>query len=285
MPSLSAVPATPPVWDIDAYWPMMDAGSDQGGGGFFSGFNADSWGYRESGRATGVGTANVGVAWGGPGVGGGGVTDRMQVQFGCAYVRRFDTTGVIAGNVLRPPSWSACYDPGAAAGGMLSREDMRVHWWREVWAWTGFGDGGSGNVWSWDLANAAAVTWAQNGSLVQQYGVYGNGVGGLEYRSYSAAAALLETVAIPGVAVNQWITFDHQHVSWAPGRPATYELRVNGTRIVQRTFGTAQLPFPATGGQRLQIVQRRLNTAGQTFCAYWRLRCGRFTMDGSEVRT
>lgn len=285
MPSLSAVPAAPPVWDLDASYPTADSNTDFGGGGFFGSPAQDGWCYRESGRATGNAIAGNGVSWAGPGAGGGGVTSRFQTFGGVAYCWRVDTTAALQGSVFRPPVWINCYDPGAAAGGMVSREDMRAFWWREVWLWTGFGDAGNGNVFSWDVAGVGGVNWAQAGAAVLQHGVFGNGAGGLEYRCYSAAPALVDQVAIPGVAVNAWILFDHQFIAWAPGRSPTYELRVNGTRVVQRTFGTAQLPYPGTGGLRLQYVQRRNATAGQTYLAYIRARAGRFTMDGAEVRT
>lgn len=284
MPILTSTPATPPTYDFEAYYPHVNQ-ADDFGPGFFVAFNPNAWVY----RATRVGESpNSGtmIAQAGPGAGGTGVLKRLEGVAGIPYALRYSTTSALAGDVIRPPLLIAGYDPTADAGNLVGRPDFRVLWWREVWRYTGgFGDGGSGRVWSWDVANTVGVNWAQAGAAVQQHGVYGDGAGGLEYRSYSATPALVETVAIPAATLGPWILFDHQFISWAPGRAASYELRVNGATVVQRDFGTAVLPFPTVNGRRLQLNLRMTSAAGIAFCAYMHVRTGRFTIDGLELRS
>lgn len=284
MPILTSTPAALPVYDQEAFYPHIDKADDVGPG-FFAGFNADRWIYRRGLVVPPGGSTQITQV--GPGVGGTGVLKRYEVAAGIAYALRFSTTSAVAGECIRPPMLFNAYDPAAAAGALVGRSDLRVFWWREVWQYTGgFGDGGCGHAWSWDVPNTAAFHWAQAGDLFQQHGIFGNGAGGLEYRSYSAAAALLETVAIPGVALGSWIMADHQFIAWAPGRAASYELRVNGASIVQRDYGSGVLPFPvATGAARLQLSVRMSSAGGIWFLASVHVKAGRFTMDGLELRS
>lgn len=278
-PILTAVPAVPPTWELEGIWPSYTQAND-----FPDDPGPAAWAWRGPGGFVNEPPSGGGaIVVSGPATGGGGVISRIESTAGVNMCVRYSTTGVVQSQTWRLPWVPSWWTPAASMGALITREDFRCCWLRECFLFnTGTGDAGCGRVLSFDAGAVAAVHWAQAGDAVQQVGVYGDGLGGLAYRSYSAAPALLETVPLAMVAgwnVSDWIL-----ISNGAGRVASLRLKFNGVNVVQRDFGTANLPFPS-GGSRTQWVERMNNTAGQLFLNYLHLRCGRFTPEGQELTT
>lgn len=280
MPFENSLPAIVPTFEIEGFWPSYLAADE-----FPAGLNVGSWAWRgPGGYFNNPPNAGGAIVVDGAAAGGAGVITRYESVGGVNLPARFSTTGAIQGQLWRLPWKPDVTNPGAVpTGALISRQDFRVNWLRECFLiLAGAGDGGCGRVISLDNGTVGAVNWAQAGAAVAQFGVFGNGAGGLEYRSYSSAPALLETVALPTYIPAAWNVFDWVLVSNGPNRPATFQLIINGASALIRTFGTGVLPYE-NGPGRVQWVQRMTVAAGQYFLNYLHLRCGKYKPDGTEV--
>lgn len=270
MSVLTATPAPVPMWVQEAYFPSFTQTD-----GDLVLLNKNRWAYR-AGYLNDPTTSGPMIV-DGPSAAGGGSLKRHELALGVAYALRYSGP---SSDCWRVPFIPSAINPAATIGHLITREDFRVVWYRIPIADVGGpGDGTCGHVWSWDDAGVVGINWAQGGSAVQQHGIYGNGAGGVEYRSYSSAPALLETVALPGYTPGQWNTCDHVFISSAPGRAAHYDLYLNGAHVVARDFGIAALPFVTKA--RLQLVTQT-TAAIVHYYAYMHARGGRFGPDGRE---
>lgn len=267
----SQVPALIPTWAIEGLWPSYSSQNE-----FPDTPSPGSWAWRGPGSYFNNPPSSGGaVVVDGPSTGGVGAITRLESVGGVNLAARWSTTGAVVSQCWKLPWMPSVVDPGAVPlGDLLTREDFRVCWLRECFLYTtNTGDATCGRVLSFDAGSAAAVHWAQGGDAVQQCGLFGDGAGGLQYRSYSAAPALLETVAVPIVA--GWNVADWIITSSAPGRPATLQLRMNNAAAIARTFGTAVLPYE-NGPGRVQWVNRMTVAGGEFYVNYLHLRCGKY---------
>lgn len=305
MPFPTAVPAPDIVYPIDVSWPTYpkSTGSVAGLAGSLPNVNSVSWGNiipvrggNQNPEETGYGSfAAVGSQ------------ERYFIGGGMAGAALFRAGAGGIGKVFGHPALAGCpVEETQLAPGYVNPEWGRV----QIWDWwvnwslgagagvfTGNTTGIQLHAWRGATQGIADFLTVQGGGANPKVmcGIYGRNDGGvqqIQYRSFSPAEVLLESVPLTISSPAQWNNFRFVLVSAANGRPGTLAVHINDelTPAIERTFGSAVLAVPTdytTTSVCYGTCMAAVDASGAGITREqiirYRLRGGRHLPDGTEI--
>lgn len=267
--------------------------------------------YAAHGRSKSLRSSNSGsfsLSEGGSFASGGSI-DRFFLGGGMLYQALFRAGAGGIGRSWICPDWAAApMSADELAIGYVNPEYQRVaildYWvnWR-LGGGAGVFDGSTTGVqlMAWDGINQAIGHYltVQGGGTTPRVicGIYGRDDGGTQqaqYRAFDEAETQLDDVDIVLADAASSNLFRFVIVAASAGRAATLSVHVNDplTPLFTRTFGSALLDVPtdfATTRQAYGINWGAVDASGagvtRTQMLRWRLRCGKFLPDGTEVQS
>lgn len=252
MPYASVLPSPVVAWDREWWWPVLQMARPGTTDGQLDGTArwANAW---PNGLQTAFQSANntnvYAPFWRGFGVAGAPGNDTIRIQDGVVHGTWSPGAGSF-GAIATEPVFEAPLTIASMAAGFGMPSLSRVFRVRAYWRWDGVGgtppDDGAG-VAMVCIGNAGGTSWPnQAANQLGAMGFFGDGAGGVRYRSFEQAPAypgnLLETVALPAWTVGEWHTVEFQMISAAPGREGSFLAIFDGSEIVSRSFASGLLP-------------------------------------------
>jgi len=299
MPIETAIGNTTPEWEVDVAWPSRYTQTA------FSLFTDSVW-INGPAFLTGVVGSNLGRTISSFAQGGAGANEYAAYYAGLYSSGMYTTGAVIVHAYGNIPIVPAVGDGGGVNIGGLTPEWTRAQWVRVVLAaYPGaVFTTATGVAMQLNPGPLANSQWAGAGAQPNQgaFGVYGDGAGGWQFLSYDGTtpgpAVALVTAALPAPSVpNGFQTVDFFLTGASGDRTATLDVYVNGALLpgasqlpVNATGAAGSVYFPPTpaGGPPMYSLTMRvgdLGAANRLIIGEWRIRCGRYTYDGAELRS